>query len=250
MNRSRKKQTRQIAGIGILVALAVVLQLISNYVPMQISPTLSLIPIVLAAIIYGIPGGAIVGFVVGALTLAAPSTSAFFSVSPIWTVVTCLLKMTAAGAISALVFLPFKKRAFPVGVVIASLIAPLVNTGIFTIFSFTIFKDFFANMANDYGSNLPYFFFIVVIGVNFLVEFSINAVLSPAIVFIAKYVAFKERNIGSDSVGADSEKETEETVSVENTIYSKGTASNEDTIVIDENNTEEKEDDNSIWCWK
>jgi hypothetical protein len=101
-------------------------------------------------------------------------------------------------------------------------------------------------MANDYGSNLPYFFFIVVIGVNFLVEFSINAVLSPAIVFIAKYVAFKERNIGSDSVGADSEKETEETVSVENTIYSKGTASNEDTIVIDENNTEEKEDDNSI----
>ena len=61
---------KEITGVGILASLVIVLQLISNYVTFgQISITLSLIPIVIGAILYGKNAGALLGAINGIIVI-------------------------------------------------------------------------------------------------------------------------------------------------------------------------------------
>ena len=69
---------------------------------------------------------------------------------------------------------------------IAGLLAPIVNTGVFAIGMLTVFKPILQDYAG--GTNAVYFLFVAFIGVNFLVEFSVNAVLSAAIARIVQVV--------------------------------------------------------------
>lgn len=102
---------RTIAGLGVLTAMVVVLQLLSNYVQFgPVSITLSLFPIAVGAMLYGPFGGLFLGLVNGAIVLTAPSTiSFFFAYSPIGTIVVCLLKTGLAGFIAGLIFKLYKK---------------------------------------------------------------------------------------------------------------------------------------------
>ena len=68
----------------------------------------------------------------------------------------------------------------------AALIAPIVNTGVFAIGMLTVFKPVLQSYAG--GTNIVYFLFVAFIGVNFLVEFCVNAVLSAAIARIVQVV--------------------------------------------------------------
>ena len=102
---------RTIAGLGVLTAMVVVLQLLSNYVQFgPVSITLSLFPIAVGAMLYGPFGGLFLGLVDGAVVLSAPSTiSFFFAYSPIGTVAICLLKTGLAGFVAGLIFKLYKK---------------------------------------------------------------------------------------------------------------------------------------------
>ena len=102
---------RTIAGLGVLTAMVVVLQLLSNYVQFgPVSITLSLFPIAVGAMLYGPFGGLFLGLVNGAVVLSAPSTiSFFFTYSPVGTVVICLLKTGLAGFVAGLIFKLYKK---------------------------------------------------------------------------------------------------------------------------------------------
>ena len=97
---------RTIAGLGVLTAMVVVLQLLSNYVQFgPVSITLSLFPIAVGAMLYGPLGGLFLGLVNGAIVLTAPSTiSFFFAYEPVGTVVICLLKTGLAGLIAGFIF--------------------------------------------------------------------------------------------------------------------------------------------------
>lgn len=102
---------RTIAGLGVLTAMVVVLQLLSNYVQFgPVSITLSLFPIAVGAMLYGPLGGLFLGLVNGAIVLTAPSTiSFFFAYSPVGTIAVCLLKTGLAGLIAGLIFKLYKK---------------------------------------------------------------------------------------------------------------------------------------------
>ena len=102
---------RTIAGLGILTAMVVVLQLLSNYVQFgPVSITLSLFPIAVGAMLYGPLGGLFLGLVNGVIVLTAPSTiSFFFAYSPVGTIVVCLLKTGLAGFVAGLIFKLYKK---------------------------------------------------------------------------------------------------------------------------------------------
>ena len=102
---------KTIAGLGILTAMVIVLQLLSNYVQFgPVSITLALFPIAVGAMIYGPFGGLFLGIVDGVLVLTAPSTiSFFFSFSPFGTIIVCLLKTGLAGFISGLIFKLYNK---------------------------------------------------------------------------------------------------------------------------------------------
>ena len=174
---------KKITGVAILVALVIVLQIIGNYVTLgPISINLALIPIAIGAIMFGPLAGALLGLVDGVLCIVAPSTLEFFMpFAPFWTILTCLVKTSAAGALAGLVYKLISKKNDTVAIIVSSLLIPVVNTGIFALASFTVISNAIANL-NATNINVMKFVFLFVIGWNFIFEFGVTSVLSPTIV--------------------------------------------------------------------
>ena len=99
-------------------------------------------------------------------------------------------KAVLCGLAAGLIAKALAKRE-TLGCILAALSAPIVNTGVFAIGMLTIFRPALQDFAN--GSNAVYYLFIVMVGVNFLVEFSVNAVLSAA---IARIVQVGKKQLG------------------------------------------------------
>lgn len=189
--------TRTVAELGILTALVIGLQFFSNHVTFgTVSITLALIPIVIGAILYGPLGGLFLGLVCGGITILAPSTLAEFMPHNAWaTILLCLTKMGAAGALSGLVFMLFRKNHPKVGVVIAAIIVPLTNTGIFAGGAYLFFYDILSSAAETAGVSVPAILFLSWIGINFIIEFVVNSILAPALYFLYRYIERRtERN--------------------------------------------------------
>lgn len=187
--KNSSEQVKKITGIAILIAIEIVLQTIGNYVafPGGIAINLALIPIALGAIMYGPLAGAILGFINGLVILFAPSTLAFWSYSKIGTIVTCLTKCTVAGAISGLLYMLISKKNKLLGSIVASLIIPIINTTLFVVLYVTIFNGLYKESAPA-DMTLLKLLFTTFIAINFILEFSITTVLSPAINKVIKIV--------------------------------------------------------------
>ena len=70
--KTQKEKTLELVQLSMLAALVVVLQLLSALIPPiagMVSITLTLIPVVIGAILFGKKGGAILGFVFGLIVL-------------------------------------------------------------------------------------------------------------------------------------------------------------------------------------
>ena len=184
---------KRMVGLASLASIVVVLQLFSNYVQFgPVAITLALIPIVVGAIIYGPKGGLTLGLIHGAIVCTAPTTIALFMpITVFGTIVVCLLKSGIAGLVSGYVFNLLKKNHL-VAVIAASVVVPLVNTGLFTIASFTIFTPLITGFANDMGLNVAKYFFLYFIGYNFLIEFFVNSALSPVVIRIVDLYKLKK----------------------------------------------------------
>lgn len=184
------EKVRKITGLGIFAAIVIVLQVSSALVrfgPIQV--TLALIPIVIGAIIYGPLGGLFLGFVCGLIIIFNPETqSTFMLYNPLVTVFLCLFKTGIAGFVAGLIPKLLKKHQ-KTAVILSSILTPIINTGIFAIVCILVFMPMFNNPT------IPYFF-LSIIGINFVFEFAINAILSPTIFYIIKVV--KTRNIKFD----------------------------------------------------
>ena len=77
------------------------------------------------------------------------------------------------------------------GILLAAASAPLVNTGIFLTGMLTVFKGVMLDFADQIGmggTSALYFAIVVLVGVNFIIEFGANLVLSPAIASIVNAV--------------------------------------------------------------
>ena len=173
--------TQQIVGTGLLLALEIIFQVIGNYVQFgPVSINLSLVAIVLAAVLYGPVSGAILGFFCGVIILFSPSTLALFMpISPVGTVIACLLKTTIAGLLAGLLFKLFKNKNQLVGIILASILVPIVNTGIFSAVSLIFFRPILAGGAGDESfASMMMFLIVGFIGWNFLVEIATTVVVS------------------------------------------------------------------------
>lgn len=179
---------KRLTGIAVLLALVIVLQTVFGSIKIgATSFSLVLIPIVLGGILYGWIAGGLLGFAFGFITLmygvtgADAFTAILFQDHPFLTILTCIVKATAAGIIPALVYKVFKEKHAYVGVFIASALAPIVNTGLFIIGAL-LMSDTIAGFAGGNSvSNIMYFLIIGCAGVNFLVEFAVNLIASPSI---------------------------------------------------------------------
>lgn len=201
MKNAFKITTKTMTGTALLTAIELVLIVISNYVKIGvINLNLALVPIAVAAMLYGPLSGLFVGLVNGLVTIFAPDTMAFFmSVNPVATVFLCLLKTGIAGFLCGLIYIPFKgtgsNKKQLVGSILASISVPLINTLIFMAGSFMFFYGPFSDLARNKGYDDIFLFFILaVVGLNFIFEFVISLLVSPSINMLVSYYRRKVEN--------------------------------------------------------
>lgn len=200
MQSTTKKRTLRLAQIAMLIALIAVLQILatvfSKMVALPVSITLTLVPIVVGAVLFGPLAGGILGFSFGAITLILGFTGfdlvtlQSLQFSAVGTVFLVLLKGTAAGVVAGAIAIPFKKKEkiYP-AVFSAAILAPVTNTAIYIIGMMTIFQGTWADQAAEYGGMFA--MALIIIGmalVNFVIELIINVVLGPSAVRIIEAV--------------------------------------------------------------
>lgn len=191
------QKTRQLVGMAALAAIVIILQ---TAVMIPLGPftiTLTLVPIIIGAIMYGPAAGAVLGTVFGVVVSIQVVTGAaglysfmMFEYNPVLTIAVCVIKGAAAGWVSGLIHKLFASmQKVKLGVVLATIVCPIVNTGIFALALMTLFRTLASTwaMENQYASIFA-FTMLFMIGLNFLVEFAINVVLSPVVYTIIKAV--------------------------------------------------------------
>lgn len=164
---------RKLTYLAMLTALVVVLQLVIAPIigaATGLSPALVLIPIVLGVASCGIGAGAWLGAVFSLIVVFDPTTVPFLDHNLILTILLVFAKGMGAGIVAGALFKLVSKFNKYVGVIVAAISAPIVNTGIFVIGCLLFFRE-----LTGVG------IYSLFITVNFGLEIAINAVLVPVI---------------------------------------------------------------------
>ena len=197
LHMKKRIETRTITGLAILTAVVVVLQLLGSFIRFgTFSISLVLIPIVVGAAMYGWGAGAWLGFVFSFIVLLTDS-AAFMVINPLGTVLTVLLKGTLAGAAAGLVYQLLGRKSIyliiekkgtekwrtDLGVAVAAIVCPVVNTGLFLLGCWIFFLPTISEWAAAAGfASAGSFMILALVGGNFLFEVLFNIILSPLIV--------------------------------------------------------------------
>ncbi len=197
MDKKRFFNTKMITTTAILLAIEVVIQILGNYIVIPggfANLNFSLIIISMGAILYGPVVGGFLGFVSGVLTLFSPSTmSYFFSVSPIGTILTCLLKTTLAGVLAGLLIIPFKKKEkMTLGTILVSILVPVINTGVFSIFCLLFFMK---RLEEINPGNIAGALFLGMIGFNFIIEVLITVIVTPSLYQVLEHASRQNKEL-------------------------------------------------------
>ena len=198
MRKNTRMSTQTLTFGAVLTALVVILQFLAigvraalPFLPFTVS--LVLIPIVIGAAKCGPYMGAWLGFVFGVIVLLSGDASAFLVINPFGTIVTVLVKGTACGLVSGLVYRLVEKKQKKLAVYTAAAVCPMVNTGIFLVGCVLFFMDTVSEWAMMFGyENAVVYMFLGLAGINFLFEFVVNLALSPVII---RALGLKEKEI-------------------------------------------------------
>ena len=187
MNSKRFMSTKQMVLGAVMTALVIVFQLLATFTAFfgPFSTAIALVPIAIGACLCGPIVGAWLGLVFALVVLFTGGASLFYPFSEIGTIVTVVLKGMACGFASGIVYKALSKVNDVLAAVIAAIICPVVNTGVFLLGSMT----FFYNSAQKIGelvgiSGAGFAVFWGLAMANFLFELGMCAVLSPVIVKI------------------------------------------------------------------
>lgn len=189
----KRTDTRKLTTLAIFTALIVVLQLVSalltRFVPaLPVSITLTLVPIVVGAALYGVSAGAYLGGVFGLVVMLFCVTALdaggamLWNANPLMCALVCLIKGIAAGAAAGAVYRAVSSKNKTAGAVVAGICAPTVNTALFIIAVFLFFRETLTLWAG--GKDLVTYAIVGLAGINYLLELAVNLVLAPVIVRI------------------------------------------------------------------
>lgn len=180
------EKTRRLTGLALLTAIVAVLQVVATFIKFGPFPiTLALAPIIIGAALYGPKAGAYLGGVFGFVVLLAcimgwdPGGSTLWNANPFLTAVICLGKGILAGLCAGAVYRGLSKTPMA-GAILAGIVSPVVNTGLFCLCLTLLFHDILIAWAA--GTEVVYYIIFVLTGINFLVELAVNLVLSTVIV--------------------------------------------------------------------
>ena len=180
------QKIKRMAGIALLMALVVVMQFVGGIIPPIGGFTISLvlIPIVLGAAVFGPGAGALLGAIFGAvvyincITGADPGGAMVFQANPILCFVVVMGKGILAGLASGAVYKLLKNKNPYIAMLLAAVVCPVVNTGIFVACMLLFFIDVLAAWAG--GADVVGYILTGLILANFVPELIINVAFSPA----------------------------------------------------------------------
>ncbi|MBE6915579.1 MAG: ECF transporter S component [Ruminococcaceae bacterium] len=188
----KQNKIKRMVGMALLMALVLVLQAIGGMIPPigGFSISLVLVPIVIGAAVYGIGAGALLGATFGVIVYINCITGAdvggamVFNANPILCFLVVMAKGILAGVASGAVYAALKEKNAYFAMLLAAIVCPLVNTGIFVACMLAFFVDVLAAWAGG-GEILGYVLTGLIVA-NMIPEVLINVILSPASARIAK----------------------------------------------------------------
>ena len=133
--KTNKQMIQRLVGTAVLAAIIVVLQLVASGI--KIGPftiTLSLVPIILGAILFGATSGAVLGAVFGGMVCISVVTGAdvggfiMFQQLPVLTLLLCMLKSTAAGFVAGVIWKALQGKNKLAAVTLSAIVCPICNT--------------------------------------------------------------------------------------------------------------------------
>lgn len=188
--KTTKRSIEALVGTALLAALVLLLQFFVSIPMGAFTITLTLVPIMLGAILYGPAVGALLGGVFGAavsfqvITGAAGVLSTqMLQMAPVITIVVCLLKGILAGLGAGWIHKLLSRRGSnPLAVILSAISCPLINTGIFVAALFMFYYDLMISYAAENTmAGVVTLVFVGIVGLNFVVEFLINVLLVPVV---------------------------------------------------------------------
>ncbi|SEW20348.1 Uncharacterized membrane protein [Ruminococcaceae bacterium KH2T8] len=194
-NRPNLKKMTELA---IFIAIIIVMKLTGlSSVPVgPLVMTFTMVPIAIGAMLLGPAEGAVLGFVYGitslydAITGASAMTGFFFQLSPVHTVILCVVTRTLVGLLTGLIFKALKKieKKKIVCYYVGGLMAPMLNTILFMGYIVLVFykSEFVQNLVSNLGAVNPLMFVILLVGVQGLIEWVTGCVVGGS---VAKGVA-------------------------------------------------------------
>ncbi len=190
------RSTERLVGTALLAALVLLLQFFVSIPLGAFTVTLTLVPIMLGAILYGPTAGALLGGVFGVAVSIQVITGAagvmstqMLQMAPVVTIAVCILKGVLAGLGAGAVHKLLRRKNNTVAVLLSAISCPLINTGLFTAALFLFYYDLLVSYAaaNALASAFA-FVFVGVLGLNFVVEFLVNVLLVPVVLRVMAIV--------------------------------------------------------------
>lgn len=170
------KRTKLITEISIFSTIIVILQVLATFINFGSFPiTLTLIPIIVGAAVYGPLVGMILGLVFGlivdimVITGLDPSGLTMFSMHPFITILTCLIKGGLAGLMSGITYKYLTNINPKIRIILSSAICPIINTLIFALSLILFFDESIKILIGTF------------ISINFVIEILINILIAPGL---------------------------------------------------------------------
>lgn len=183
INRQRMS-TQRLTLLALLTALVAILAYLGGFIKIGglASISLTLIPVVLGAALCGPLAGAWLGVVAGAVFFMTADAAFWLGLSVHGTIITVLVKGFLAGLLAGVVYQALEKFNRYLAVIVAAIVCPVVNTGVFILGCFAFFMDTVNAGAAGQNMSVGAYLIIFFVGLNFVFELLSNIVLSPAIV--------------------------------------------------------------------
>lgn len=180
----KRMSTRDITLSALLTALVAILAYLGGFIKIGglASISLTLIPVVLGAALCGPIAGAWLGGVAGAIFFMTADSAFWLSLSIPGTIITVMVKGIASGLLAGLVYKLLEKKNQYLAVMVAAIVCPVTNTGIFLLGCFAFFMDAVNAGAANEGMSVGAYIIIFYVGLNFVFELLSNIILSPVIV--------------------------------------------------------------------
>ena len=180
------EKTKELVFAAVMTAVVLVMQIIAvltrMFLPM-FAINLVLIPIVIGASMGGVKIGAWLGLVSGIAVLISGDAASFLAINVPGTIITVLLKGVISGVAAAFVYKLLEKKNRFVAVLLAAIVCPAVNTGVFILGCVTFFMDTLKVWGEGLGYTNAFAYIILgMIGINFIIELILNVILSPTAV--------------------------------------------------------------------